>query len=332
VFSSSSNIKMDKDLSMLTQLKKIGTEVHRATNLFSFYFDKNKVKCPGDVKKFIFLCGANKESGGPSARRLELINFSDKYLKNCHFFLAELVFKELSKDEEESSSDNLLDIEADLSKLADHIIIVLESYSSFTELGAFAYSKHLRKKLIVVNNTKYINEKSFINMGPIKAVTQQSIQSGHFLHYKMAEDGESIERSDGIGEIFPALYDILSKNNRSIARTLKKEDLDPSRNFNKDSVRFIHDIIFACGPLLQNELIEIISNLFGPDSHYKKDLLKHLGILMAINIIACKENLYYSLYGEYYFKYDFDIDNISSMFKIFFLKNRPERMRINGNI
>ncbi|HFI7673125.1 TPA: hypothetical protein ACGR9X_003238, partial [Escherichia coli] len=81
-----------------------------------------------------------------------------------------------------------------------------------------------------------------------------------------------------------------------------------------------------------NELIEIISNLFGPDSHYKKDLLKHLGILMAINIIACKENLYYSLYGEYYFKYDFDIDNISSMFKIFFLKNRPERMRINGNI
>lgn len=318
--------------SMLTQLKKIGTEVQRATNLFSFYFDKNKVKCPGDVKKFIFLCGANKENGGPSARRIELINFSDRYLNNCHFFLAELVFKELSKDEDELSSDNLLDIEADLSKLADHIIIVLESYSSFTELGAFAYSKQLRKKLIVVNNTKYINEKSFINMGPIKAVTQQSLQSGHFLHYKMAEDSESIERSDGIGEIFPFLYDILSKNERSISRTLKKEDLNPSSNFNKDSVRFIHDIIFICGPLLQNELIEIITKLFGPENHYKKDLLKHLGILMAIKIISCKDNLYYSLYGTYYFKYDFDIDNISSMFKVFFLKNKPERMKVNGNL
>ncbi|EKO1463735.1 retron St85 family effector protein, partial [Salmonella enterica] len=226
---------------MLTQLKKVGTEVHRATNLFATYVGKNKVKCPGDVKKFIFLCGANKNNGEPSARRIELIDFSEKHLSNCHFFLAELVFKELSKDEEDSSSDNLLDIEADLSKLADHIIIVLESFSSFTELGAFAYSKQLRKKLIIINNTKFINEKSFINMGPIKAITQQSQQSGYFLHYKMAEGNESIERSDGIGQIFNPLYDILSRNDRAIARTLKKEDLDPSNNFNKDSVRFIHD-------------------------------------------------------------------------------------------
>ncbi|HAV1648971.1 TPA: hypothetical protein JG863_004388, partial [Enterobacter hormaechei subsp. steigerwaltii] len=223
---------------MLTQLKKNGTEVSRATALFSSFVEKNKVKCPGNVKKFVFLCGANKNNGEPSARRLELINFSERYLNNCHFFLAELVFKELSTDEE-SLSDNLLDIEADLSKLADHIIIVLESYSSFTELGAFAYSKQLRKKLIIVNNTKFINEKSFINMGPIKAITQQSQQSGHFLHYKMTEGIESIERSDGIGEIFDALYDILSKNERAISRTLKKEELDPSNNFNKDSVRFI---------------------------------------------------------------------------------------------
>ncbi|ELW5321561.1 hypothetical protein QL811_003052, partial [Escherichia coli] len=113
---------------MLTQLKKNGTEVSRATALFSSFVEKNKVKCPGNVKKFVFLCGANKNNGEPSARRLELINFSERYLNNCHFFLAELVFKELSTDEE-SLSDNLLDIEADLSKLADHIIIVLESYS-----------------------------------------------------------------------------------------------------------------------------------------------------------------------------------------------------------
>lgn len=46
---------------MLTQLKKNGTEVSRATTLFSSFVDKNKVKCPGNVKKFIFLCGANKK-------------------------------------------------------------------------------------------------------------------------------------------------------------------------------------------------------------------------------------------------------------------------------
>ncbi|ELG0016815.1 retron St85 family effector protein [Salmonella enterica] len=317
---------------MLTQLKKVGTEVHRATNLFATYVGKNKVKCPGDVKKFIFLCGANKNNGEPSARRIELIDFSEKHLSNCHFFLAELVFKELSKDEEDSSSDNLLDIETDLSKLADHIIIVLESFSSFTELGAFAYSKQLRKKLIIINNTKFINEKSFINMGPIKAITQQSQQSGYFLHYKMAEGNESIERSDGIGQIFNPLYDILSRNDRAIARTLKKEDLDPSNNFNKDSVRFIHDIILACGPLKLNELIEIAIKIFGKDSFYRKELLKHLGILMAIKIISCKDDFYYSLYKQYYFKYDFDMDSISSMFKVFFLKNNLDRIKNNGNI
>ncbi len=107
-------------------------------------------------------------------------------------------------------------------------------------------------------------------MGPIKAITQQSQQSGHFLHYKMKEGVESIERSDGIGEIFDPLYDILSKNDRAISRTLKKEELDPSSNFNKDSVRFIHDVIFVCGPLQLNELIEIITKIFGTKSHYKK--------------------------------------------------------------
>lgn len=55
-------------------------------------------------------------------------------------------------------------------------------------------------------------------------------------------------------------------------------------------------------------------------------------MLMAIRIISCTNGIYYSLYKEYYFKYDFDIDNISSMFKVFFLKNKPERTRVYENI
>lgn len=309
---------------MIVQFKKNGTELNRAVKLLSFSIEKDKVKCPGDVKKFIFLCGANRTNGHPSARRVELIEFSKKNLGNCHFFLAELIFKELSEDEE-SISDNLLDIESELSALADHILIVLESYSSFTELGAFSYSKELRSKLIIINNSKYVSEKSFINMGPIKAISEAQ-QKGHFLHYKMSEASDSIDRADGIGAVFSPLYDILSKSDRKQARTLKKENLNPSIQFDKDSIRFIHDIIFTCGSLRLSELIDILVEIFGNENSFKKNTLKHLGILKAINIIGHSNDYYYSYQRKYYFRYDFDIESISSQFKVFFLKNDPERI------
>lgn len=309
---------------MIVQFKKNGTELNRALKQLSFFIDKDRVKCPGDVKKFVFLCGANKLNGEPSARRTELINFSEKQLRNCHFFLAELIFKELSEDDE-SQLDNLLDIESELSALADYILIILESYSSFTELGAFSYSKELRSKLIVINNTKYVNQKSFINMGPIKAITEVNKQ-GHFLHYKMNESADAIERADGIGSVFSPLYDLLTRPDRKQARTLKKEDLNPALNFNKDSIRFIHDIIFTCGSITQGELIEVLVELFGNSFSFKKHAQKHLGVLKAINIIDNNNGLYYSLQRKYYFKYGFDIENVSSTFKLFFLKNAPERI------
>ncbi|MCA6926047.1 retron St85 family effector protein [Pectobacterium versatile] len=155
---------------MLMQLKRSKTELNRAITAFYYFLENGKVKCPGNVKEFVFLCGANRENGSPSARREELLNFSYRNLPNCHFFLAELVFKELTTNSNNSLSDNLLDVETELSNLADSIVIVLESYSSFTELGAFSYSKELRKKLIVINDTKYINANSFINHGPVKAI------------------------------------------------------------------------------------------------------------------------------------------------------------------
>lgn len=309
---------------MIVQFKTEGTELNRVVKLLNVFIESDRVKCPGDVKKFIFLCGANRTNGQPSARRSELISFSEKNLQNCHFFLAELIFKELSQDDE-AISDNLLDIESELSALADHILIILESYSSFTELGAFSYSKELRSKLIIVNNSKYIFEKSFINMGPIKAVSEAQ-QKGHFLHYKMSERPDSIDRVDGIGEIFSPLYKILSKKNRKQARTLKKESLNPAVRFDKDSIRFIHDVIFTCGSVRLQELIDILVALFGNDYSYKKGLLKHLGILKAINIIGHNEEYYFSAQRKYYFRYDFDIESISSIIKVYFLKNDPKRI------
>jgi len=309
---------------MIVPFRKSGSELNRALFMLNFFIEKDRVKCPGDVRKFVFLCGANNSDGEPSARRKELIKFAEKDLTNCHFFLAELIFKELSEDDT-SPLDNLLDIESELSALADYILIVLESYSSFTELGAFSYSTELRSKLIVVNNTKYIKEKSFINMGPIKAITEVN-KSGHFMHYKMNESSEAIDRADGIGAIFPDLYDLLVKPERKQSRTLKKDELNPATNFNKDSIRFIHDIVFTCGSITLNELIDVLVEIFGNNYSFKKHAQKHLGVLKAINIINRANGYHYSLQRQYYLKYGFDIESLSSTFKTFFLKNNPERI------
>ncbi|QSD37523.1 hypothetical protein H5A40_10650 [Pectobacterium brasiliense] len=311
---------------MLMQLNRSKTELNRAIKSFDYFLEHGKIKCPGNVKKFVFLCGANKENGSPSARREELLNFSYKNLPNCHFFLAELVFKELTTNLNNSLSDNLLDVETELSNLADSIVIVLESYSSFAELGAFSYSKELRKKLIVINDTKYINANSFINHGPVKAIKDVT-KNKNLLHYNMSEGTSAIERVDGIGDIFNSLYQILSPNIRTNARTLAKEDLNPHLKFDKDSVRFIHDLIFIFGPLNLREIIEVCSKIFGDSFSYKKTLQKHLGILRAINIIDIDtQNCYFSRGKTHHLKYDFDIDSVSSIFKSFILKNYPGRL------
>ena len=53
----------------------------------------------------------------------------------------------------ESANDgrNLLDIENIIGAYADSIIIILESPSTFAELGAFANNPELVKKILVIN-------------------------------------------------------------------------------------------------------------------------------------------------------------------------------------
>lgn len=70
-------------------------------------------------------------------------------------------------------SFNLLEMENVLAEAVDAIIICPESRGSVAELGAFANSELLIPKLFVVNDRQFKREKSFINRGPIKHITQR---------------------------------------------------------------------------------------------------------------------------------------------------------------
>lgn len=292
--------------------------VWRQLNFFRTTVEKKEIWRPTDDVQFVFLCGANIEPGIPSKRRQILLDFSSRNLPHAKFFLAESIFKVL---EAEGHKANLLDIENDLSAFSDFVIVVLESESSFCELGAFATHKELREKLIVINDINHKESPSFINLGPVEAVKEIST-GNHVLYYKMEADGKV--RGDGIGDVFKKLHSLIHKKPKK--RRTRVQKYDPNENFSKDSLRFVHDLIYLSSPVSLPELSRIIKVIFL--SSKEKHLQKHLGLLCATEQVERSDTgLYRSLYNQPFFEYELnDVTNLIASFKNMYF--RYDRARL----
>ncbi len=303
---------------MLHKLKQPKSDICKAVNLFKTMNSLNYIKCSGNVEKFVFLCGANIKQGTPSHRRSELIKFAETSLPHCRFFLAEKVFdvfiQELAFD------SNLLDLEHELSAFSDQIIIILESESAFTELGAFASFNDLREKIIVVNNLEFKYAKSFINEGPIKAI-EDACSSDNIIHYPMINNGSI----DGIGEIFHKLSLLLSNPLSKQSRVLKSQDTNPTIKFNRDSIRFIHDVVYLFGPLSTKELVAILLVIYDRKGNIHKSTVKHLAMLSALDLVSIKDGVYKSVLNTPFLTYQAGYKSILATFRTFWLINNPER-------
>ena len=232
-------------------------------------------------------------------------------------FLAEQVFPTLKK---EGLHKNLLDIEDQLSQFSDNILIVLESESTFAELGAFSH-KTLRDKLIVINDSKYRHSNSFINLGPLKAIEEYG-QKQNILYYKMSSDG--VTYLDSIGDIYANLHALLAKriSNRPIPIT--KDKCDPGLRFDKNSVMLVHDLVYLFGPLVYSEIIEILKIIFGEKNFLLKE---HMALLVAIDSVErTDQGLYKSKLSTLYYQYRFDVNRLISMSRNYTLKFTPDRI------
>ncbi len=277
----------------------------------------SKVYSPSNVSKFVFLCGANKDKNTISERRKALLEFSKRHLPHTQFFLAEKMFSTLQQEEH---SGNLLDIENKISEFADHIILILESPSTFTELGAFSHNT-LRKKLIVINDREFEKSESFINLGPLKAIEEASSKK-NIIHYKMNDDG--VERLDAIGDIYAQLYDLLKEPITGRSTAIDLDSCNPAIKFNKQSAMFIHDLIYFTGPINHKELVEVVKQIFG-SLNFK--LKEHVAILGAFGSVSRNSNgLYKSLNGKPYYLYKYDVNKLISTFRNHLLKSFPERV------
>lgn len=281
----------------------------------------SKVYNPKKAREFVFLCGANASNQNISARRKALMKFAETHLSDVLFFIAEDVFFTL---EQEAHKGNLLDIEDNIAEFADKIIIVLESESAFTELGFFSHTK-LRNKLIVINNSKFIESKSFINMGPIKAI-EETPGKERIIYYKMREDG--VHKVDSIGDVYAPLYEILSRQHQkrsSPISPINLDDCNPGIHFNKKSAMMVHDLIYFSGPILHAELVEVLKIIFGSQSFNK--VKEHEALLVAINSLerSKKKHWYKSKLRKPYYHYKFDTNSLISVYRNYMLKFYPER-------
>lgn len=270
---------------------------------------------PSEDIQFVFLCGANLKAGEPSKRRQVLLDFSSRSLPRSKFFLAEPIFEVLQA---EGYKDNILDVENELFQFADYVIIVLESESAFCELGAFAANEKLRKKLIVINDIAHCKSPSFINFGPIQAIIEASGKK-HIIYYKMDREGKEV--IDGIGTTFFELYNLMYKDPK-LKRTRVKQ-CDPSISLTKETMRFIHDLIYFTAPISFIELSRVSKILFSKSSD--RQLKNHVGLLCAIGQICATTkkgiNYYSSTQHKCFFEYATDCGtSILAAFKNMYLR------------
>jgi hypothetical protein len=86
---------------------------------------------------------------------------------------------------------NLLKLENILANSVDAIVLFPESPGSFAELGAFSNNENLAKKMIVVVNKKFKNDKSFINYGPNRLVKASKTGKVAYISYEhLSDDNE----------------------------------------------------------------------------------------------------------------------------------------------
>jgi hypothetical protein len=116
----------------------------------------------------VFLCG-----GANSSRRERLRSYLLKHVPNLlGVFYAERVWEHLTAH---ASLMSALEMEAELAKLADIVIVIVESPGTFAELGAFSLSNELRAKMLPIVDSEYKGQESFIVTGPLRWIDKDSL-------------------------------------------------------------------------------------------------------------------------------------------------------------
>ncbi len=235
----------------------------------------------------VLACGRRPDSETPGGRD-HILEYAQRHLKKLQFFMAEQVFEAFQG----KGTLDLLTLEKRLSEFCDCVLIVLESESTYAELGAFALEDKLIKNLLVINDIAFQNSKSFIALGPIAKINAVS-RFRPVIHANLA----SILKA--IPQVSQRLDKIEKKYNRRV-------DISTYARFSEVSSKvrmlFLLDTINMFQPLTHKELIDILKTYFGEESfdiHLELDMLLVLKLARrtAEEYLCCNER------RQFYFSY-----------------------------
>ncbi|HEX3155575.1 MAG TPA: retron St85 family effector protein [Candidatus Angelobacter sp.] len=208
----------------------------------------------------IFLCGAAGSKSRDAVR-----NYLARHTPGVDIFYAEKVWQEIASLGERDA----LQMEEDLAKLADLIIVIVESAGTLTELGAFSISTSLRQKLLPIVDEHYQHDSSFITNGPLRWIDAESA----FRPTIYTNLSTVLSAVDQIGERI---------NRIPASHSIKVDDLSTSP---KHLLFFICDLISVIYPASLSMINHYVSEIVSSISSSTINVPTLIGLAVAMDLL-----------------------------------------------
>lgn len=129
----------------------------------------------------IFLCGSNQSNQRSFRDEIQQAVQGIKSKFAYRVYYPEKIFMELIYGHQKR---DLLSLENVLAESVHSVAILLESVGTIAELGAFANHAQLSNKMVVFIKSQHKNDKSFINLGPIRHLREKTSSEVVYIDFK----------------------------------------------------------------------------------------------------------------------------------------------------
>ncbi|WP_205298335.1 retron St85 family effector protein [Candidatus Pantoea formicae] len=232
------------------------------------------------LPKILFICGGEEKN---CKNRGILENYIRKHHKEYLTFRAELAWDVISSGGN-SKNVNALALEEWLADISDIVIILVESFGTVAELGAFSLSPSLRKKLLPILDKQFERHNSFINTGPVMWVNNDSkFNPTIYTDFKT------------ILTCIPQINDRLS---RKIKSSVSKNNLHGKYQYSpKVLLFFLLYVIASLGPIGSKEISNLSYDIIDLKDRNRNSINFMLSLGIALGLFKktlVGEEIYYS--------------------------------------
>lgn len=217
------------------------------------------------LPRILFICG-----GDPKYfRNREILESYIRKHNNLYLtFRAEYAWETISKAGERHNL-NALSLEEWLADFSDVVLILVESFGTVAEFGAFSSSPALRKKLLPILEKNFERDESFINTGPVRWVNNESRYAPCiYTNFKT---------------VLTCIPEIEERINIRAPNISSNDNTNGKYKFTRKVLLFFTlQIIASLGPISTKEIIEICSEIINFKDRKTISLILSLGVALEI--------------------------------------------------